>query len=126
MSPGGFRCDECGGPLVHTSDPRAHGLPESVWKNQRVDYGARRGMIVRFLGIFAGAVSGLYGVRASVGLERPWSIVGALASLAGGTLVWWLIYVAAGRAVRVWVLRRGQLHHRKLMRALLAPGPRRS
>jgi hypothetical protein len=117
--PGGYRCEICGGPLTHTSDKQAHDLPESVWKNQRVDYGARRGMIVRFLGIFAGFVTAVIGVRSSVALPSPWSFVGVGASIAGGILLWWLIYVAAGRAVRVWVLRRGQLQKRKLARALL-------
>src|SRR4051812_19300674 len=114
--PGGYRCDFCGGPLTHTSDAKAHELPESVWRNQRVDYGARRGMIVRFLGIFAGAVVALYGVRASVALPSPWSWAGAALALAGGIAVWRLVYVAAGRGVRIWVLRSGQLHKRKLAR----------
>lgn len=125
MSPGGFRCDNCGGKLLHTSDAGARDLPEAVWKNQRVDYGARRGMIVRFLGIFAGVVVALWGVRSSVVLASPWSWIGAIASLAMGLLVWWGIYVAAGRAVKVWVLRRGQVHRKKLARALLAQAVRR-
>lgn len=124
VSPGGFRCDFCGGALLHTDDEKAHELPESVWKQQRVDYGARRGMIVRFLAIFAGFFVAIYGVRASVVLDRPWSFVGAGASLAAGIALWWVIYVAAGRAVRVWVLRRGQLHRKKLARALLTSARR--
>jgi hypothetical protein len=123
--PGGYRCDTCGGPLTHTSDEGAHALPEVVWKNQRVDYGARRGMIVRFLAIFAGAVLGLYLVRASVPLAAPWSYVGAIAGIGAGVLLWWTIYVAAGRAVRIWVLQRGKLHKRKLARALLAQAMKR-
>ena len=125
MSAGGYRCVECGGPLLHTSDAAAKDLPESVWRTQRIDYGARRGMIVRFLGIFAGFVVALLGVRSSVALASPWSWIAALASLGGGVLLWWLIYVAAGRAVRVWVLRSGKLHKRKLARALLAQAVRR-
>ncbi|MFO0756770.1 MAG: hypothetical protein U0359_09775 [Byssovorax sp.] len=124
VSPGGFRCDFCGGPLLHTSDEGAHQLPETVWKQQRVDYGARRGMIVRFLAIFAGFFVAIYGARSSVALDRPWSFIGAGASLAAGILIWWVIYVAAGRAVKIWVLRRGQLHRKKLARALLT-GARR-
>jgi len=123
--PGGYRCEICGGPLTHTSDKQAHELPESVWKNQRIDYGARRGMIVRFLAIFAGFFVAVFGVRSSVVLPSPWSFVGAGASIAGGILLWWLIYVAAGRAVRVWVLRRGQVQKRKLARALLIGAVRR-
>jgi hypothetical protein len=123
--PGGYRCDTCGGPLTHTSDAKAHELPEVVWKNQRVDYGARRGMIVRFLAIFAGFFAAVIGVRSSVVLPSPWSFVAAGAAIVGGVALWWVIYVAAGRAVRVWVLRRGQLQKRKLARALLASAVRR-
>jgi fatty acid desaturase len=124
VSPGGFRCDFCGGALLHTDDARAKDLPETVWKQQRVDYGARRGMIVRFLAIFAGFFVAVYGFRASVTFASPFSYAVAAASLAAGILVWWTIYVAAGRAVRVWVLRRGQVHKRKLARALLAQAVR--
>jgi hypothetical protein len=124
VSPGGFRCDSCGGPLIHTDDARAHELPEAVWKQQRVDYGARRGMIVRFLAIFAGFFVAVYGVRASVAYPAPLAYAVAAGSLLGGIAVWWAIYVAAGRAVRVWVLRRGQVHKRKLARALLGQAVR--
>jgi hypothetical protein len=120
VSPGGFRCDSCGGPLLHTSDARAQDLPDAVWKQQRVDYGARRGMIVRFFAIFAGFFVAVLGVRHSVGFERPWSFVGAGASLLVGVALWWTIYVAAGRAVRIWVLRKGQLQKRKMARVLFA------
>ncbi len=126
VSPGGFRCDFCGGQLLHTDDARAHDLPGTVWKQQRVDYGARRGMIVRFLAIFAGFFVAVYGVRSSVAYAAPWSYIVAIASLAGGVALWWTIYVAAGRAVKVWVLRRGQVHKRKLARALLAQAVRKS
>jgi hypothetical protein len=124
VSPGGFRCDHCGGALLHTDDARAHDLPSTVWKQQRVDYGARRGMIVRFFAIFAGFFVAVYGVRSAVAFAAPWGYVVAAASLLAGIAVWWTIYVAAGRAVKVWVLRRGQVHKRKLARALLAQAVR--
>jgi hypothetical protein len=124
VSPGGYRCDFCGAELLHTDDARAHDLPEAVWKQQRVDYGARRGMIVRFLAIFAGFFVAMFGVRASVAYTAPWSYAVAGGSLLAGIALWWAIYVAAGRAVRVWVLRRGQVHKRKLARALLAQAVR--
>jgi hypothetical protein len=124
VSPGGYRCDFCGGPLLHTDDTRAHDLPEAVWKQQRVDYGARRGMIVRFLAIFAGFFVAMYGVRASVAFAAPWSYAIGVGSLAAGIALFWTIYVAAGRAVRVWVLRRGQVHKKKLARALLTQAVR--
>jgi hypothetical protein len=124
VSPGGYRCDFCGGPLLHTDDARAKDLPEAVWKQQRVDYGARRGMIVRFLAIFAGFFVAVYGLRASVAFAEPWSYAVAVGSFVAGVAVWWTIYVAAGRAVRIWVLRRGQVHKRKLARALLTQAVR--
>lgn len=123
--PGGYRCDQCGGPLTHTSDDRAHELPDVVWRNQRVDYGARRGMVFRFQAMFLGIVLGLLGVRASFGLESPWSIIGALASIIGGIVFYWIFHEAAHRAVRIWVLRSGQLSRKKLAKAVLAPVKRR-
>ncbi len=116
---GGYRCEECGGKLVHTSDEAAKALPEAVWKNQRLDYGARRGMIFRFLGIFAGLTVALLGVRASVPQPSPWSWIGAAASIVGGIILWRVMYLAADRGVRIWILRSGQLQKRKLARALL-------
>ncbi len=124
--PGGYRCDTCGGPLTHTSDAEAHELPDVVWKNQRVDYGARRGMIVRFLAIVIGAVAGLFLVRAAVPLPSPWNILGGAAGIAIGIAIWRFIYVAAGRAVRVWILQRGRVKTGRLVRALLAQSVRRS
>ena len=119
MWPGGYRCPECNGALVHTSEEEAKQLPDAVWKNQRVDYGARRGMILRFIGIFAGAITALYGVRSAVPQPSPWNWLGALGALALGFAVFWSIYVLAGRGVRIWVLRKGQVQKRKLARALL-------
>jgi hypothetical protein len=119
VNAGGFRCVECGGKLVHTSDPEAKDLPESVWKNQRVDYGARRGMIMRFLAIFIGAMVALYGVRESFGLAAPWSRVMAVGSLAIGITIWWLLHRAATRGVRVWILAKGRVHTGRLVRAML-------
>jgi hypothetical protein len=124
VMPGGFRCDFCGGDLVHVSEPGAKELPETVWRQQRVDYGARRGMIVRFLGIISGAVTALYGVRSAVPLPSPWSWIGAAGALVAGLVVWRLIYHLAGRGVRIWVLRKGQLHKRKLARAMVAKAQR--
>lgn len=118
--PGGFRCPGCGGPLVHTDDDRAHNLPEAVWRSQRVDYGARRGMVFRFQALILGIVLGLFGVRSSVPLDSPWNFLGIFGSLAGGALVYYVLHEAAHRAVRIWVLRRGQLDRKKLAKALLA------
>ncbi len=119
VNAGGFRCSECDGVLVHTSDPKAQALPSSVWKNQRVDYGARRGMIMRFLAIFAGALVGLFGVRESVAYAAPWNLVVFVASVVGGLTVWWILHRAATRGVRVWVLAKGKVNHRRLARAVL-------
>lgn len=119
VNAGGFRCSECDGRLVMVTDPEAQDLPESVWKNQRVDYGARRGMIMRFMAIFLGSCVGLYGFRESVILEAPYNIVfGALAILTG-LAVWRFLHWAAARGVRVWVLAKGRVHKGRLARAIL-------
>lgn len=118
VNAGGFRCSECGGKLVHTSEPEAQALPPAVWKNQRVDYGARRGMIMRFLAIFAGVLVGLFGVRESVAFRAPWTWVVGLGSIGLGLLVWWILHRAATRGVRVWVLAKGKVNHRRLARAI--------
>jgi len=119
--PGGFRCPdtECNGALVHTDDARAHNLPELVWRNQRVDYGARRGMVFRFQAMFLGIVLGLFGVRSSVILDSPWNILGIIGSIVGGVIIYYVLHEAAHRAVRVWVLRSGQLDKKKLAKALM-------
>jgi hypothetical protein len=116
---GGFRCDRCGGRLVHTSDPEARQLPESVWKSQRVDYGARRGMVWRFMAIIAGVGVGLYGLRMSVAYERPWSIVTAVLAVVAGLVVWRWLYNAADRGVRIWVFHKGKVHKKRLAKAML-------
>lgn len=120
--PGGYRCPQCGGPLTHTSDEEAKDLPEVVWRNQRVDYGARRGMVFRFQAIFLGFIVAVLGVRWSVGLSSPWGWPAAAVAIAAGVSVWWLLHAAADRAVKIWVLRKGQLSKRKLVRAMLATG----
>jgi hypothetical protein len=126
--PGGYRCPDasCRGQLIHTDDKRAAELPEAVWRNQRVDYGARRGMVFRFQAMVLGIVLGLIGVRMSVPLDSPWNIVGIVGSLLGGLLIYYVLHEAAHRAVRVWVLRRGQLDKKKLAKALLATPKRTS
>ena len=117
---GGYRCEDCGGPLVHTDDAKAHGLPEAVWKNQRLDYGARRGMIFRFMAMFLGIIVALLGVRWSVPQPSPWSWLGAIGSIVAGFALFRLLYVLADRGVKIWILRSGQLQKGKLARALLS------
>ncbi len=119
VNAGGARCTECGGRLVMVSDPEAKNLPDTVWKNQRVDYGARRGMILRFLAIFTGSLVGLYGLRESFGMEPPWSRAMAAGSISLGLAIWWVLHRAAARGVRVWVLAKGRVHNARLARAIL-------
>lgn len=120
VNAGGYRCSECDGRLIMVTDPEAQALPPEVWKNQRVDYGARRGMIYRFLAIFLGAGVGLYGLREALVLERPYSLIFSAVAIALGIAVWWFFHVAAGRGVRVWVLAKGKVKHRRLLRAVIA------
>ncbi|MCA9625672.1 MAG: hypothetical protein KC731_41905, partial [Myxococcales bacterium] len=87
--------------------------------NQRVDYGARRGMIMRFMAIFIGSFIGLYGLRESVALERPYNLIVGIGSVVLGLAIWRLFHWAAGRGVRVWVLAKGKLNRTRLARAIL-------
>ncbi len=115
---GGIVCEDCGATL---RDPYAHDartLPGGIWRYIRLQYGARRGMIVRVVGILLGPVTAALCLRAAAGSDRPWSIVLALAALPLGFFTWYVLHVGAGRAVKIWVLRRGQLNRKKLARAL--------
>ncbi len=118
VNAGGFRCCECDGKLIMVTDAEAHGLPPEVWKTQRIDYGARRGMIMRFMAIFAGVLVGLWGVRESVAFTSPWSWILATASATMGMCVWWALHRAATRGVRVWVLAKGKVNRKRLIRAI--------
>ncbi len=119
INAGGFRCHVCEGKLVHTDSAEARALPESVWKSQRVDYGARRGMIIRILAILFGVGVGLWGMRRSVPLEAPWSTVGFIASIILGFALWRLMHNGADRGVRIWVFHKGKVHKRRLARAMM-------
>jgi len=50
-------------------------------------------------------------------LASPWNLLGLAGAAAAGVATWAAIYWLAGRAVRIWVLRKGQLSKRKLARA---------
>ena len=119
VNAGGFRCCECDGRLIMVTDPEAQDLPPEVWKNQRVDYGARRGMIYRFFAIFFGAGIGLYALREAMILAEPWNLILSIGSVLLGLAVWRFFHAAAGRGVRVWVLAKGKLRKGRLARAIL-------
>jgi hypothetical protein len=119
VNAGGFRCSECDGRLIMVTDPEAQELPDHVWKTQRVDYGARRGMIYRFFAIFLGAGVGLYGLRESLALESPWAWIAGAVSIIAGFAVWRFFFVAADRGVRVWVLAKGKVRKGRLVRAIV-------
>lgn len=116
---GGTFCEDCQGPLVDPFDPRAEQLfPPSVWSYIRLQYGARRGMLVRVMAFLSAPV--VFGLLARPTLlwPTPWNVIGfvaaALLGIGFGLLVYWL----AGKAVRIWVLRKGQVQKKKLARAL--------
>jgi|SRR5579883_2036661 len=112
-------CEDCGALLRDPFGDEARSFPSTIWGYIRLQYGARRGMIVRVMAVLlAPVVLGLV-LRAAAGMERPWSlIVGALA-IPAALLAWWTLHWSAGRAVRIWVLRKGQLNRRRLARALV-------
>ena len=114
---GGMACEDCGSPLVDPVGAEAQAFPEDVWRYIRLQYGARRGMIVRVLAILLGAASGLLLARQAAALPAPFVLPGALLGLLAGLALWRALHVAAGRAVRLWVLRRGRVSKTRLLRA---------
>jgi hypothetical protein len=116
---GGMICEDCGAALVDPYGQASRDLPEGVWKYIRLQYGARRGMIVRVLAILLGPVVAVILARRALGLSPPWSFVGIVGALAAGLATWFVLHRLAGKAVRLWVLRRGQLNRKRLARALL-------
>lgn len=116
---GGLICEDCGTRLDDPFDDRAEKFPEKVWAYIRLQYGARRGMIVRVLAILLGPVVAFLLMREAVALATPWNWVGAAAAVTAGVATWWCIHWFAGKAVRIWVLRRGRLSKKKLAKAML-------
>lgn len=118
---GGLRCEDCGSHLVDPFDPaRAPTFPDNVWAYIRLQYGARRGMIVRVLAILLGPAVGFALLREAMAIDPPVvRAIGAVGAIAAGAATWWSIHWFAGKAVRIWVLRKGRLNRRKLARALV-------
>ena len=119
---GGRVCEDCGGALEDPFGEAAETFPEGVWKYIRLQYGARRGMLVRVVAYLLGPVVGFLLLRQAAG-----NVAGSAAAIAIGLATWWTIHWAAGRAVRIWVLRKGQVSKRRLAKAMLKRAvPRRS
>lgn len=117
---GGQTCEDCGTALCDPFAPdAAERLPEDVYKYIRLQYGARRGMIVRVLAILLGGTSGFLLLRPAMHLESVARWPAMALALATGVAVWAGIHWLAGKAVRVWVLRKDQVSRRKLARALI-------
>ena len=117
---GGSRCEDCGAQLCDPFADDAQGLPEEVWRYIRLQYGARRGMLVRVVGILSGAGVAAATLRPALATPGPWRVALVVLAILSGIVVWRIVHVLAGRAVRVWVLRRGRLNKRRLARAALA------
>ncbi len=117
---GGRFCEDCGAELHDPYAPDAkEALPRGIWKYIRLQYGARRGMLVRVLAFLSvPVVFGLLARRAVL-LDGGWMALGIAGAALASILAWATIYWIAGKAVRVWVLRKGQLNKRRMARALL-------
>ena len=117
---GGTHCEDCGH-VLHDPYARdaAEVLPRGIWRYIRLQYGARRGMIVRVLAFLSVPVVFGLGARAAVVQPSPWNAIGLTLSVLAAAASWATIYWIAGKAVRLWVLRRGQLNRRRLARALV-------
>jgi hypothetical protein len=116
---GGLRCEDCGASLRDPFGDEAREFPPGIWGYIRLQYGARRGMLVRVMAVLLAPIASGLMLRHAAGLERPWSLLVGAAALPIGLLTWWTIHWSAGRAVRIWVLRKGQLRRRRLARALV-------
>ena len=117
---GGTHCEDCGAELMdpYAADA-AERAPRGIWRYIRLQYGARRGMLVRVMAfLMVPVVFGLL-AREAVLLHAPWNILGLLGSALAAFFTWATIYWVAGKAVRIWVLRKGQLNKRKAARAML-------
>jgi hypothetical protein len=122
---GGQTCEDCGGQLRDTFDGDAGSFPRGIWSYIRLQYGARRGMLVRVMALILGPIAGALLLRAALSLAMPWLLLGMAGAICGGVFTWWAIHWLAGRAVKIWVLRKGQLSKKKLARALFKrKGPR--
>jgi hypothetical protein len=123
---GGRVCEDCGAPLSDPYAPdAAAALPRGIWRYIRLQYGARRGMLVRVMAFLAVPVVFGLGAREAVLRPAPWNALGVAAAALASILAWATIYWLAGKAVRVWVLRKGQLNKRRLARALVRRAVRR-
>jgi len=116
---GGLICEDCGAPLDNPYDDQARDFPDKVWSYIRLQYGARRGMIVRVLAILLGPVVAFVLAREALALSSPWSGIGLAGAIAAGVATWWSIHWLAGKAVRIWVLRKGKLSRKKLAKAMI-------
>jgi hypothetical protein len=116
---GGLICEDCGAALVDPTGAASKGLPEGVWKYIRLQYGARRGMIVRVLAVILGPTVAFLSLRRATTLPAPWSFVGGAAAVLAGFLTWFALHRLSTKAVRIWVLRRGQLNRKRLARAMI-------
>jgi hypothetical protein len=111
-------CEDCGAQLHDPFAPdAATALPKGTWSYIRLQYGARRGMIVRVLAFLLGPV--VFGLLAREAITRPYAPLGIAGAFVAGVATSAIIYWFAGRAVRIWVLRKGQLHKRRMARALM-------
>jgi hypothetical protein len=115
---GGQFCEDCGAEL---HDPyqadAAEKVPKGMWRYIRLQYGARRGMLVRVMAFLLGPV--VFGLLAREAVISSAPLLGLIGAVLAGFATWAGIYWLAGKAVRIWVLRKGQLNKRRAARALL-------
>jgi hypothetical protein len=113
---GGQFCEDCGAEL-HDPYGDAGKIPKGMWRYIRLQYGARRGMLVRVMAFLLVPV--VFGLLAREAVISSSPLLGVLGAALAGVATWALVYWLAGKAVRIWVLRKGQLNKRRAARALL-------
>ena len=91
--------------LLDPFSGEAKAFPEEVWRYIRLQYGARRGMIVRILAILIGSTVAALGVRKALGLPIPLRWAGAIGAFALGFASYVaMVDAAKGEALRAKVL----------------------
>ena len=116
---GGIWCEDCGARLDDPFAPDAgEKLPRGIWRYIRLQYGARRGMLVRVLAFLLSPMAFGLLAREAILLDGAWRVAGLVGAALVGITTFVTVYWLAGRAVRIWVLRKGQLNKRRAARAL--------
>ena len=115
---GGVFCVECDARLADPFE-NADEFPEDVWWYIRALYAARRGMLVRTLGLLIAPLCAFIAFRQVVLLGKPWAALSVAAGLVAGFASWWVFKYTADRMYKVWTLPKGRLRYGRYLKAMM-------